>query len=244
MLTDTELITRLNGSEGSFMERKTSFHAEEVKEALVAFANSLPENQEAVLFIGVAPDGTTPGVECADKLQIKITRLAEESCYPPVPCKPTVLKYKGVEVVAAVVQHSKQQPHFVGHAFVRVGSETKKASPEKMEELIASRSEKARRILREKTQLVTTLWKSISDKPTTETVIRHMMSRSGGHPSSLVGKQWQREVKRECRIESCDSHVVRLLEISTGLHLAASLENVKIDYDETKYRMKLVIDER
>lgn len=244
MLTEADLITRLKGSEGSFMERKQSLKSKEVKEALVAFANSLPENQEAVLFIGVAPDGKSVGVPKADECQKEISKLAKESCYPPVPCTPTVLQYEGVEVVAAVVQHSKQRPHFVGHAFIRVGSETKKASPEMMEQLIASRSEKSRRILREKMQLVTAIWKRKSNSPPKEIAMQRFFAQARGGQHISHGQQWDVEDKRECRIESCDSHVVHLHDISTGSNYSASLENVKIDYDDMKHRMKLVIDER
>ena len=226
------------------MERKTSFHTEEVKEALVAFANSLPENQEAVLFIGVTPEGKHVGVENADKCQMNVSKLAKDSCYPPVPCTPTVLKYEGVEVVAAVVQHSKQRPHFVGHAFIRVGSETKKASPEMMEELIASRTDKARRILKEKGNLISTVWRRKTYQPPARAVVNRLRTNSTNEQKATLVGPWDAEDKRECRIEHCDSHVVRLHEISTGCNFSASLENVKIDHDDMKNRMKLVIDNR
>lgn len=244
MLTESELIERLKGSEGPLMERKKSFHEKEVKEVLVAFANSLPENQQAVLFVGVAPDGKPVGVPNADKCQQDIFKLAQESCYPPVPCKPTVLKHEGVEVVAAVVQHSKLRPHFVGHAFVRIGSESRKVSAEMLDELIASRNDKARRILQEKNELVTVLWITVTNQPPGPLFIRDMMSQARGNPSNLHGREWKHEKERECRIQNCDAHVLRLLEVSTGTHFAAPLETIKISFDEVKHRTKLVIDER
>jgi len=50
-------------------------------------------------------------------------------------------------VVAVIVQASHNKPHFAGPAFVRSGSESKKASEEIFNRLIASRNSKARPLL-------------------------------------------------------------------------------------------------
>jgi hypothetical protein len=236
-----KLVALLADSEGHFLERKKSYHTESVKEALVAFANSVPEDQQAVLFIGVGPDGKVVGVENADKCQRDVSNLARESCYPPVPCKPTVIKVGSHEVVAVVVYFSKERPHFAAHAFVRIGSQTKKASASMYDDMIASRNDKARRILHDKNQLVTTVWKS-KGNPGLKWLI-HSVSSSGRHPIPPENSMESEETK-ECRVESCDAHCVRFFELETGDHLSAALENISIEHDEEKGRTRLIIDNR
>ena len=53
-----------------------------------------------------------------------------------------------MSIVAVEVSLSKDRPHFSGPAYVRKGSQTVAASREMFEDLIASRHDKARVILR------------------------------------------------------------------------------------------------
>lgn len=53
----------------------------------------------------------------------------------------------GKYIVAVIVQPDSDKPHFAGPAFVRVGSESKKASEVQFDELITSRTNKARPLL-------------------------------------------------------------------------------------------------
>lgn len=58
-MTDEELKRRLSDLEDGWTERKLqSVGGDDVRKALVAFANSLPDGEEALLSIGVANDGT------------------------------------------------------------------------------------------------------------------------------------------------------------------------------------------
>jgi len=56
---DENLRTRLRDLEDGFTERKRQGAANPatIRKTLVAFANSVPTGQSAVLFIGVADDG-------------------------------------------------------------------------------------------------------------------------------------------------------------------------------------------
>lgn len=68
-----------------------------------------------------------------------------------------VLTLDGKAVVAVVVPFSAARLHFSVPAYVRVGSESPKASPHQYEELIPSRNGKARKILRHKNDVFTVL---------------------------------------------------------------------------------------
>jgi predicted HTH transcriptional regulator len=54
MFKNDELLARLNSKEDNFTERKPEGAGTyEFRKTIVAFANSLPDNQTGVLFIGV-----------------------------------------------------------------------------------------------------------------------------------------------------------------------------------------------
>jgi len=53
------LESRITDLEDDFVERKEGIHGkDEIRKAVVSFANSLLEDQTAGLFIGVSNDGT------------------------------------------------------------------------------------------------------------------------------------------------------------------------------------------
>src|SRR2546427_1572290 len=81
---------------------------------------------------------------------------AVRQCYPPVAVQLQILDGLGPgPVLAVVVSASKERPYFTGHAYKRVGSKTVKASGEMFEELVASRNDKVRRIVRHKGRHIT-----------------------------------------------------------------------------------------
>ena len=245
MLSESELIRLLKSSESHWVERKPSgVSSEEIRNTLIAFANSVSEGQHAVLFIGVSNDGKPQGVENADQKQKDVTRIAEQRCYLPVKCEPTAFRVDGVELVAVVVEASSNRPHFSGHAYIRVGSETKKASPEQFEELIASRNDKVRRLFQEKNKIVTISW---SGAQVTE---------------PHAGRPWTsgRPFEAECLITACDSMVLRFDVIAVlpssfgGMTTASKLppishtsfsvpvEKVTISFDDENQRTKLLVN--
>lgn len=233
MLTESELRSLLKSSEGQFLERKQSFQRDECQRTIVAFANSLPSNQHGVLFFGVADNGSLVGVDNADKTQKTISRIAQDDCFPPISCTPTAFAENGANIVAVVVEASPARPHFAGHSYTRIGSETKKASPQALDEMIAARNEKARRILRDKNQLVTTVWRNPERN--------HMRTATESRLAALI---LSAHSEKECRVESCDAHCVRLYETTTQSYLSASLERIQIEYDDKRQRTKLIIDNR
>lgn len=146
-MTEAELQERLRAGEGPLCEFKTDLGGEDVREAVVAFANTVRAPDEAVLFLGIGPGGRPTGtIANADQAQLRLPGLLRK-CYPPIETiQYHPLLIEGVPVVAVVVAESPTRPHFTGGAYVRVGSQTQIASKEMFEELIADRTETARRL--------------------------------------------------------------------------------------------------
>src|SRR5438270_3560686 len=147
-MTDEELKCRLSDFEDGWTERKENIKGtDDIRKTLVAFANSVPDGDEAVLFVGVADDGNITGVENPEKTQNSISKTASEWCYPPIKHTVRVIGANGKRVIAVMVQASHNKPHFAGPAFIRSGSQSKKASEEVFNQLVASRISKARPLL-------------------------------------------------------------------------------------------------
>lgn len=123
------LIDRLRDSEDQLTERKEAgVSYEEVAKTIVAFANSLRDDQEGILFIGVADNGAIKGVSNPDKKQKWVSHIARETVFPSVPIEQHVLEVDGQAVVAVLVRRSYCGPHFAGPAYIRVGSQSLVAS--------------------------------------------------------------------------------------------------------------------
>ena len=219
-----ELLRRATDFEDNFTERKREGAGRgEFRKTIVAFSNSLPEDRTGVLFIGLDDAGKPIGLGNPDSLQKTITKICSEDIYPSVQVEMQVLRIDEVPVLAVVVSHSDQQPHFSGPAYIRQGSESVKASPQLYEDLINSRVEVCRRILREK------------DKTWT---VRGIGLQVGQH--ARVRPDYTQVL--ECTIEECDAHCVRLSDISSGRRMTVSLKSVTILYDEMKHRPLLVVE--
>lgn len=162
--------------------------ADKASEVLFGVARA----REAVLFLGVRPDGIVVGVDGPDKLQQSVSEWAREQCYAPVRVRSELLDDLGPRpVVAVIVAASQERPHFTGHAYVRNGPRTEKASQAVLDELIASRNSKAGAILRHKGETVTVdfqeRWAATSNAPE-KVVVR----------------------SEECVIDGCSAHSVDL----------------------------------
>jgi len=138
-----KLLARLKNREDSFVERKKAAQPYEIRRAVVAFANSLAEGQEGLLFVGVEDDGRlVAGFDFASAE--KKAREAVSECYPPIEgVIYRSLPVEGVEVLAVLVPHSQRGPHFTGKAYVRIGASSPEASDEVFERLIADRTSPA-----------------------------------------------------------------------------------------------------
>jgi hypothetical protein len=226
-----ELRNRIPAPEDSFVERKLEGAGRSVwRRAIVAFANSVPENQTGVLFIGVRDGGEAAGVKDPDALQKTITEICTHDCYPPVtsytcavlPMPDRVLGHSAVSIVAVEVSLSKDRPHFSGPAYVRKGSQTVAASREMFEDLTASRHDKARVILR---------WKQEHTIITVEligTKLENLNLGAAGYHASITSV-----------VQECTSHGVTFSYAHGHYHVP--FESVQIDEDLTNHRPKLVV---
>lgn len=115
-----EAADRIGALEDGYTERKRDgTSGSELRRTIVAFANSVPEGRNGILYIGVTDKGRILGVDSPDSLQKTVRSQAEQECYPPIRVTSEVLTVDGRHVVAVIVPHSPSKPHFAGHAYVR-----------------------------------------------------------------------------------------------------------------------------
>lgn len=224
-MTKDQLLPLLGNHEDNFVERKSEgVTAGELGQTVCAFANSVPEGRAGVLFVGIHDKtGEVVGVTNTDQLQKRVREAAQGDCFPPITYTSEVLTVDGKAIIAVIVPHSATKPHFSGPAFVRVGSESPKASPQQYEELILSRNDKAREILRHKNDVFTVLgigYKLGSNKPLPDKAYREM---------------------RECRLLECTAHLVTLEDIARGERYSEPLAHVTVTHDHQKYRAMLMV---
>jgi schlafen family protein len=135
-----ELLARLRDTEDHLVERKSTGDKDWLP-AAVAFANSVPIGYPAILFIGVKDDGTIEGKANFETLQQTFNRELNKA-FPPIFYVPRVVQDEGKECLAVIIPGSSERPHFAGPSYVRVGAETRQASEQQFNVLIAERSSK------------------------------------------------------------------------------------------------------
>jgi hypothetical protein len=159
---DQDLLAKLTDTENTFIERKTVSDSKGWLKTAVAFANSCPIGYPAFLFVGVNDNGTVqvhanpPDFE---RLQKEVSARIS-TAWPPIYHLPRALRKDGLEFLVVIVPGSALRPHFSGPAYVRVGPETREASEEQYDELIAQRSSKFRSL--QKLIGKTVLWQTLS----------------------------------------------------------------------------------
>ena len=224
MATRPELLARIVDHEDNFTERKSQGVSNaELRQTMVAFANSVPEEREAVLYVGIDPHGRATGCADPDAFQRKVRRLCQQDCYPPIRFQSEALDYQGVQVVAFVVPSSSNRPHFAGPAYVRVGAESVAATPEIYEDLISSRHVLANRLLRQKGELVTitVLEKRLGDR----------------RPQRLAN---HREV-HEGRIIGCTPHLLTLRSNALNAEVSEPMINIAVAWDIAMNRLEIIV---
>jgi hypothetical protein len=225
-MTPDDLLKLVGNFEDSFVERKPeNVNARELRQTVGAFANTVPEGRPAVLFVGVHDKtGEVLGVESPEALQKRVREVCRDDCYPPIMFETEVLNVGGRAVVAVVIPFSSERPHFTGPAYVRVGSESHRASPQQYEKLILSRVDKAREILKHEHEVFTVLgvgYRLGSNRPLADRSYRQM---------------------RECRVHECTGLLVTLDDIAEGLRFSEPLDRVAFTIDhERNGRPMLVV---
>jgi hypothetical protein len=156
VVTEAELLSKLSDTENNFIERKTANDTDGWLKTAVAFANSCPVGQPGILYIGVEDSGRikrqADNYDFED-LQKTISKNIGRA-WPPIYFVSHVLKKDSLPFVAVVIFGSPQRPHFSGPAYVRVGPETRNASEQQYDELVAQRSSKVRALQKLQGQVV------------------------------------------------------------------------------------------
>jgi hypothetical protein len=141
-----ELIQKLSDTEDNFIERKLIRDHTGWLNTGVAFANSCPIGFPGVLFVGVDNNGNVERHNNPvdfERLQKSISERISDA-WPPIYHYSQALKKDGAEFVAVLIPGSALRPHFAGPSYIRVGAETRKASEQQFDLLIAQRSSKVR----------------------------------------------------------------------------------------------------
>lgn len=225
MITRQQILEMLGDSEGPLLERKPArVNLREIRQTVCAFANSLTEGQEAVLFIGMRDDGGIEGCQDTDSLQKSIRDACEKHCYPPIAYRVEVL-HERQNVVAVVIPASDRRPHFSGPAYVRRGSESVAASPEMFDELIWSHNDKAAVLLSYKRQ----------HQKVQVVGVGHRLGST-----KRLGDSHYVEAA-ECLVTDCNAQFVKLQKIASQVNFSEPLEHINISYDEEKWCPKIVV---
>ena len=228
-MNGAELYARLSSgqsNETSLVERKPEgVNKSELRRAACAFANSVPDGSEGVIFVGVHDKtGAATGISNMDSLQKKIHEALAEESYPPIEYSTQEVAFQNKSVLAVMIPASRRKPHFTGAAFVRVGSQTREASEEALRELLLSQVDKCREILRWKGKGLITV---------------RMVGYKLGSKRPLADAHYY--AGTECLIKDCTGHVVTLEEPATGNTYTESLSGVVIDYDNERRRLMLIV---
>jgi hypothetical protein len=134
---------------------------------------------------------------------------------------PKIVRENGRQALAFIIPGSELRPHFAGLSYVRKGSETREASEEQFNSLIAQRNSKTSRILS---------WK---DKKIT-VVNRLSVGRIAG-PGGTEG-QWPDNTA----VVNCDQFYVTL-QIGADPEFSFPLNRVEINFDNMRHRLQLEV---
>ena len=222
-MTPDALRLLLRKPEDNFIERKPAgVNRAEIRKTLVAFANSVPKDQTAILFIGIRDDGSLDPVAAPDAVQKTIADICGRDCYPAIAFRSSVLIEQDATILAIEIDHSSAKPHFSGPAYIRRGSQSEIASEQLFREMVEARNSKVAALQDLKGQIISIIslqHKLGDDRPIV----------SAGYRESAEG-----------RILAVNSHNVRI-ELTTGLHVTEAVSRIEPSYDENKHRGKIII---
>jgi hypothetical protein len=227
MLTREQIAELIRQPEGPLLERKTDgVKPQEIRQTVGAFANTVSEPDEAVLFIGVRDDGRIEGCKDVDRVQKTVREVCDSQCYPAIKYRVVILTEHN-NVVAVIVPPSTNRPHFTGVAYVRRGSESVAAPAEVFDELVHSRISKVARLLAFKKQ---------------HTIFRVIgLGHKLGETRRLDDVNY-REVMQQCKVAECDPHYVRFQRIDgDGRRFSEPLDNISITYNEEKWCPEIIV---
>jgi hypothetical protein len=228
-MTEAELLRKLSErttKETSLVERKPgSVNKREIRREACAFANSLPDGAEAVIFIGLQDaTGAPTGIKNMDSLHKLIDEALTVDCYPAIKYETRELPYKGSSVLALIVPSSPKKPHFTGPAFVRNGAKTVVASEDQLNELVLNRLDNCRELIQYKNSHQIISVRGINYK---------LGSNKPFRTPHVEGEA--------CKVEHCTGHIVRFLRVASRESFTEELSRVSISFDDKENRPMVLI---
>jgi ATP-dependent DNA helicase RecG len=146
--SDAELEALLDDTESDLAERKESFSGDvstRARQVICAFANDLPNhNQAGVLFLGAKDDGTPSHLAVTDQLLQSLADMRSDGNILPMPAL-TVEKrqLKGAEMAIVTVMPSDMPPvKYNGRIWIRTGPRRSTANEQEERILIEKRRHK------------------------------------------------------------------------------------------------------
>lgn len=139
MLSDQELVDLLKDLESDRVERKRSLDDKDIRQAICAFANDLPNNGlPGVIFMGINDDGSCAHTPITDKLLQTLAGMRSEGKILPFPVMSVQKKvFHGCECAVVEVQPSDNPPvRLDGRVWIRVGPRRATATAEEERRLI------------------------------------------------------------------------------------------------------------
>src|SRR5437868_5966648 len=122
MLTEKELIAKLEKGEDSFVERKSLNDDKDLIKTIIAFANSCPIGFPGIIFYGVKNNGElqvlAEEIQVFDNIQKKINARLK-NVYPEVYILQQEISKDNKKCLAISIPGSDKRPHFSGPSYVR-----------------------------------------------------------------------------------------------------------------------------
>lgn len=222
-MTPDALRTAISNQEDNFIERKPAgVNRAEIRKTLVAFANSVPEDRTAILFIGLRDGGAIDPVDSPDAVQKTVNDICSRDCFPPIAFRSTVLQLPVGAVVAVEIDTSAARPHFSGPAYIRRGSQSEIASPELFREMVEAINGKVGALRRLQNQMITIV------------SLQHKM----GDDRPVLGAGYRESA--EGHIVAVDPHNIRL-HLTSGQNVTEALDRMEVSWDENKHRPKIIV---
>ena len=126
-LNEKDLVQLLKGGESNSVEFKETLGGSapnDIREAICAFANDLPDNRRpGVIFVGANDNGVATGLAITDELLRRLADMKTDgNIVPPPSLVVTKLALSEGEVAAVIVQPSDSPPvRYSGRIHVRIG---------------------------------------------------------------------------------------------------------------------------
>ncbi len=138
MLDEQSLRALVAKGETVNFEAKREFSTDAARRTLVAFANDYQGVGGGTLVIGVTDEGKISGCDDADAIQRRVSGICRDGAtMPPIYPQVYTIKVADKNIVVADVSTSPRRPHRANNiCYIRVGSETVKATPAQEFEIV------------------------------------------------------------------------------------------------------------